>query len=143
MKIDKIIAIGGKPGLYEIKSQTKGGVIVESLQDQKRFPVNSIHNISALSDIAIYTYEEEMPLKEVFFNIYKKENGAKAIDPKSKKEALINYFSEVLPNYDDERVYPSNIKKVLQWYNTLVDAKFDFTALEEEKEDEQIEDSEK
>jgi len=139
MKIEKIIAIGGKPGLFEIKSQTKGGVIVESLQDQKRFPVNSVHNISALSDIAIYTYEEEIPLKEVLFNIYKKENGAKSIDHKSKKEVLLAYFSEVLPNYDDERVYPSNIKKVLQWYNTLVDAKFDFEGLEEaeDKEDDE------
>ena len=137
MKIDKIIAISGKPGLYEIKSQTKGGVIVESLQDQKRFPVNSVHNISALSDIAIYTYEEEIPLKNVFFNIFKKEEGQKAIDHKSKKEELLNYFSEVLPDYDEERVYPSNIKKVLQWYNALVDAKFDFASLEEKEEAEE------
>ncbi|NOQ91535.1 MAG: hypothetical protein GQ552_02330 [Flavobacteriaceae bacterium] len=137
MKIDKIIAISSKPGLYEIKSQTKGGVIVESLQDKKRFPVNSVHNISTLSDIAIYTYEEEVPLKDVFFNIFKKEEGKKAIDHKSKKEELLNYFSEVLPDYDEERVYPSNIKKVLQWYNALVDAKFDFTSLEEEEEAEE------
>ncbi len=137
MKIDKIIAISSKPGLYEIKSQTKGGVIVESLQDKKRFPVNSVHNISTLSDIAIYTYEEEVPLKDVFFNIFKKEEGKKAIDPKSKKEELLNYFSEVLPDYDEERVYPSNIKKVLQWYNALVDAKFDFTSLEEKEEAEE------
>ncbi|MDH3322238.1 MAG: DUF5606 domain-containing protein [Flavobacteriaceae bacterium] len=139
MKIDKIIAIAGKPGLYEIKSQTKGGVIVESLQDQKRFPVNSIHNISALSDIAIYTYEEDMPLKDVFFNIFNKENGQKAIDHKSNKETLLNYFSEVLPDYDDERVYPSNIKKVLQWYNALVDAKFDFASLKDEEVEEKEE----
>ena len=134
MKIDKIIAISSKPGLYEIKSQTKGGVIVESLQDKKRFSVNSVHNISTLSDIAIYTYEEEVPLKDVFFNIFKKEEGQKAIDHKSKKEELLNYFSEVLPDYDEERVYPSNIKKVLQWYNALVDAKFDFASLEEKEE---------
>lgn len=137
MKIDKIIAISSKPGLYEIKSQTKGGIIVESLQDKKRFPVNSVHNISALSDIAIYTYEEEVPLKNVFFNIFKKEEGNKAIDHKSKKEELLNYFSEVLPDYDEERVYPSNIKKVLQWYNALVDAKFDFASLEEEEDAEE------
>ena len=137
MKIDKIIAISSKPGLYEIKSQTKGGVIVESLIDKKRFPVNSVHNISALSDIAIYTYEEEVPLKDVFFNIFKKEEGKKAIDHKSKKEELLNYFSEVLPDYDEERVYPSNIKKVLQWYNALVDAKFNFASLEKEEEAEE------
>ncbi|MCK4561664.1 MAG: DUF5606 domain-containing protein [Flavobacteriaceae bacterium] len=137
MKIDKIIAISSKPGLYEIKSQTKGGVIVESLIDKKRFPVNSVHNISALSDIAIYTYEEEVPLKDIFFNIFKKEEGKKAIDHKSKKEELLNYFSEVLPDYDEERVYPSNIKKVLQWYNALVDAKFNFASLEKEEEAEE------
>ena len=139
MKIEKIIAISGKPGLYEIKSQTKGGVIVESLLDKKRFPVNSLHNLSTLSDIAIYTLEEEKPLKDVFAAIYKKEEGKKAIDHKSSKQELLNYFSEVLPNYDDERVYASNIKKVIQWYNTLIDAKFDFTSLEEESEEKEAE----
>jgi len=132
MKIEKIIAISGKPGLFEIKSQTKGGVIVESLQDKKRFPVNSLHNISTLSDIAIYTYDEEVPLKEVFLNIFKKEEGNKAIDHKSSKQDLINYFSEVLPNYDDERVYASNIKKVIQWYNSLIDSGFDFSSIDKE-----------
>lgn len=135
MKIEKIIAIAGKPGLYEIKSQIKGGVIVESLQDRKRFPVNSLHNLSTLSDIAIYTYDEEKPLKEVFADIYKKEEGKKAIDHKSSKQELLDYFSEVLPDYDSERVYASNIKKVIQWYNTLIDAKFDFASLEEETEE--------
>jgi hypothetical protein len=139
MKIEKIIAITGKPGLYEIKSQTKGGVIVESLLDKKRFPVNSLHNLSTLSDIAIYTHEEEKPLKDVFLDIYKKEDGKKAIDPKSSKQELLDYFSEVLPDYDDERVYASNIKKVIQWYNTLIDAKFDFSSLEEEAEEKEEE----
>jgi len=137
MKINKIIAITGKPGLYEIKSQTKGGVIVESLQDKKRFPLNSLHNLSTLSDIAIYTYEEEKPLKDVFIDMYKKEDGKKAIDPKSSKQDLLNYFSEVLPDYDNERVYASNIKKVIQWYNALIDAKFDFKSLEEPEEKEE------
>ncbi len=135
MKIEKIIAISGKPGLYEIKSQTKGGVIVESLQDKKRFPVNSLHNLSTLSDIAIYTYDEEKPLKDVFAAIYKKEEGKNAIDHKSSKQELLDYFSEVLPDYDNERVYASNIKKVIQWYNTLIDVKFDFSSLEEDTEE--------
>lgn len=139
MKIEKIIAISGKPGLYEIKSQTKGGVIVESLLDKRRFPVNSLHNLSTLSDIAIYTLEEEKPLKDVFAAIYKKEEGKKAIDHKSNKQELLDYFSEVLPDYDDERVYASNIKKVIQWYNTLIDAKFDFTSLEEGSEEKEAE----
>jgi len=138
MKIEKIIAISGKPGLYEIKSQTKGRIIAESLIDKKRLPINALHNISALSDIAIYTLEEEVPLREVFLNIYKKEDGKKALDHKSKKEDLIAYFSEVLPDYDDERVYASNIKKIIQWYNSLADSEFDFLSLEE-KEDEKKE----
>jgi len=108
MKIEKIIAISGKPGLYEIKSQTKGRIIAESLIDKKRLPINALHNISALSDIAIYTLEEEVPLREVFLNIFKKEDGKKALDHKSKKEDLIAYFSEVLPDYDDERFWCHN-----------------------------------
>ncbi|MEN8187747.1 MAG: DUF5606 domain-containing protein [Bacteroidota bacterium] len=134
MKIDKIVSVSGKPGLYEIISQSKNSVIVESLQDKKRLPIHSLHNISALSDIAIYTYEEEVSLKEVFLNIFNKEEGKKTIDPKSNKQQLLDYFGEILPNFDDERVYPSNIKKVLQWYNTLVDSNFDFPSLEEKEE---------
>ncbi len=135
MNIDKIVSILGKPGLYQIISQSKNAVIVESLSDKKRFPVNAVQNISALSDIAIYTYDEEVPLKEVLFNIYKKEEGKKAIDPKSKPDQLKSYFSEVLPNYDEERVYTSNIKKVILWYNLLIEAGFDFKTLEEKEEE--------
>lgn len=136
MNIDKIVSIAGKPGIFEIKSQTKGGIIVESLQDKKRFPVNSLQSISALSDIAIYTYEEEIPLREVLHNMFKKENGAAALDHTSDGKKLKEYFAEVLPNYDEERVYTSNIKKVVQWYNILVSAGFDFTTLEEKEEEE-------
>ena len=139
MKLEKVIAIAGKPGLYEIISQSKSGVIVESLADKKRFPVNSLHNISTLNDIAIYTYEEEVPLKQVFLNIFEKQEGEKSIDPKSSKNDLINYFGEVLPGFDEERVYPSNIKKILSWYNALVDAKFDFASIKQELEEENAE----
>lgn len=131
MKIDKIIAISGKPGLFEIKSQTKGRIIAESLIDKKRLPINALHNISTLSDIAIYTIDEEIPLRDVFLSIFKKEDGKKALDHKSNKDELLNYFSEVLPNYDDERVYASNIKKIIQWYNSLLESGFDFKSLEE------------
>ncbi len=136
MKLEKVIAISGKPGLYEIISQSKSGVIVESLSEKKRFPVNSLHNISTLNDIAIYTYEEEVPLKGVFLSIFEKETGAKSIDPKSSKNELITYFGEVLPGFDEERVYASNIKKILSWYNALVDAKFDFSSIKQELEEE-------
>ena len=139
MKLEKVIAISGKPGLYEIISQSKAGVIVESLADKKRFPVNSLHNISTLNDIAIYTYEEEVPLKGVFLSIFEKETGEKSLDPKSSKGDLLNYFGEVLPGFDEERVYPSNIKKILSWYNALVDAKFDFSGIKQELEEESAE----
>ena len=139
MKLEKVIAIAGKPGLYEIISQSKSGVIVESLADKKRFPVNSLHNISTLNDIAIYTYEEEVPLKQVFLSIFEKQAGEKSIDPKSSKNDLINYFGEVLLGFDEERVYPSNIKKILSWYNALVDAKFDFSSIKQELEEESAE----
>ncbi|MGI9531703.1 DUF5606 family protein [Lutimonas sp.] len=141
MKLEKVIAISGKPGLYEIISQSKSGVIVESLSDKKRFPVNSLHNISTLNDIAIYTYEEEVPLKAVFLSIFEKESGEKSINPKSSKNELTSYFGEVLPGFDEERVYASNIKKVLSWYNSLIDAKFDFSSIKEELEEESQEES--
>jgi len=134
MNIDKIVSISGKPGLYQVISQNKNAVIVESLQDKKRLPINSLQSISALSDIAIYTYDEEIPLRVVLLNINKRENGELTIDPKSDKKQLQSFFSEVLPNYDEERVYPSNIKKIALWYNTLVEAGFDFSSLEEEEE---------
>ncbi len=139
MKLEKVIAITGKPGLYQIISQSKSGIIVESLSDKKRFPVNSLHNISTLNDIAIYTYETEVPLKEVFFSIFEKEEGKQSIDPKSSKNDLLAYFSAVLPGYDEERVYASNIKKVLAWYNALVAADFDFVTMKAELEEENSE----
>jgi hypothetical protein len=129
MSLEKVIAISGKPGLFEIISRTKSGLIVQSMSDGKRFPVNSVHNVSTLSDIAIYTYEEEVPLPDVLINIHEKEAGESSIDPKSDKQTLLDYFGEVLPGYDEERVYPSNIKKVISWYNTLVQSGFDFDSL--------------
>jgi hypothetical protein len=135
MTLEKVIAITGKPGLYQIISQSKSGIIVEALSDKKRFPVNSLHNISTLNDIAIYTYEEEVPLKAVFLNIYEKEGGKTSIDPKSSKEVLLSYFSEVLPDFDEERVYPSNIKKIISWYNSLASSDFDFASIKEELEE--------
>jgi hypothetical protein len=141
MKLEKVIAISGKPGLYQVISQSKSGVIVESLSDKKRFPVLSLHNVSTLNDIAIYTYEKEVPLREVFLSMNEKENGKTSVDAKAGKQELMSYFSEVLPDYDEDRVYASNIKKVISWYNSLVDSDFDFKALKEEIEKEQAEES--
>ncbi|WP_299837118.1 DUF5606 domain-containing protein [uncultured Tenacibaculum sp.] len=132
MEFSKIIAVSGKPGLYEILSQTKAGVIVKSLLDGKRMPITATHNVSLLENIAIFTYEEDIPLAEVFKNIANKEDNKEAISHKESANKLTSYFSEVLPGYDEERVYTSNIKKVLQWYNILVKSGFDFSVLNEE-----------
>ena len=131
MEYSKIIAVAGKPGLFEVMSQTKTGFIVQSLLDKKRFPIASANNVSLLENIAIYTYEEEVPLLTIFKSIFEKENGGKALSHKESGNKLTSYFAEVLPDYDDERVYTSNIKKVIQWYNILVDAGLDFSAIEE------------
>ena len=135
MEFNKIIAVTGKPGLFEVVSQTKTGVIVESLDDKKRFPITSTQNISMLENIAIYTYEEEVLLLEVFKKIFKKEEGKEAISHKESSKKLEAYFSEILPEYDEERVYTSNIKKVVQWYNLLVKAGLDFSKIEATKEE--------
>jgi hypothetical protein len=132
MELKDIVAINGKPGLYEIKAQSKSGIIVESLIDAKKFPVSATHNISALNEIAIYTYEEEMPLRIILKSISEKENGNESINPKENSKLLTSYFREILPNFDEERVYTSNIKKILQWYNLLVSKKFDFSLIKEE-----------
>ena len=130
MEFSKIIAVTGKPGLFEVVSQTKTGIIVASLHDKKRFPITSTQNISMLENIAIYTYEEEVLLLNIFKKIFEKEAGKKSISHKESGTQLKNYFSEILPEYDEERVYASNIKKIIQWYNILVDAGFDFSKVE-------------
>ena len=137
MEFKDIVAINGKPGLFEVKAQSKNGFIVESLLDGKKTPVNISHNISALNEIAIYTYEEEVPLRIVFKSIAEKENGKEALSPKESGKALTSYFREILPNFDEERVYTSNIKKVLQWYNLLASKNFDFSTIKEEEETEE------
>ncbi|WP_371457404.1 DUF5606 family protein [Leeuwenhoekiella aequorea] len=119
MSLDKIVSISGKPGLYHLRAQTRSGFIAESLADGKKMPVGLRHNVSVLSEISIYTLDGESPLREVFAKISAKENGGKAIDHKSSKDELEAYFFEILPNFDEDRVYPSDIKKVIQWYNLL------------------------
>lgn len=130
MSLDKIVAISGKPGLYELKTQTRTGFVAESLLDGKRITVGMRSNVSVLSEIAIYTLTEEVPLREVFAKIQEKENGAEtSVAHKESKDKLEEYFFEVLPDYDEDRVYVSDIKKVIQWYNLLVKNNFtDFTA---------------
>ncbi|KUO69541.1 MAG: DUF5606 family protein [Lutibacter sp.] len=135
MELKDIVAINGKPGLYEIKAQSKGGIIVESLIDSKRIPITVTHNISALNEIAIYTYDEEIPLRIVLKSIGEKENGKEALSHKENGKVLTSYFREVLPNFDEERVYTSNIKKIVQWYNLLASKNFDFATIKEVEEE--------
>ena len=122
MNVEKILSISGQPGLYELKLQTRTGFIAESLLDGKKITVGLRANVSLLSEISIYTNEGEVKLAEVFANIAKKENNGPAISHKESNNVLLAYFREVLPNYDEERVYASDIKKVINWYN-LVQAK--------------------
>ena len=119
MNLEKILAISGKPGLYVLQVQTRTGFVAESLADGKKITVNMKSNVSLLSEISIYTYEGEKPLSEIMQKIADKENKGQAISHKEDNATLIAYFKEILPEYDEERVYPSDIKKVLNWYNML------------------------
>lgn len=124
MDLSKILVVSGKPDIYELVSQTKSGAIVESLADKRRCPVFKSDRISSLSEISIFTTDEEKPLLEVFQNIFRKEEGKNiAFDIKKTSNAdLFAYFKEVLPNYDTEHVHASDVKKVLLWYNLLNNA---------------------
>lgn len=133
MSLDKILSIGGRPGLYKLLTQTRTGLVAESLLDNKKVTVGMSSNVSVLSEIAIYTLEEELPLRAVFEKIKLKEKGGKtSVKHKDDKLSLEEYFFEVLPNYDEDKVYVSDIKKVIQWYNILHDHGItDFTEPEE------------
>ena len=133
MDLSTILAISGKPGLYKVLSQAKNGIIVESIEDGKKFPVFINDRSSALEDISVFTEAEDLPLKEVFKKIYDKEDGAKAIDAKADKNEMLKYFESILPDYDKDRVYASDVKKILTWYNLLVEKKI--MEFKEEKEE--------
>lgn len=119
MNLEKVLAISGQPGLYALKLQTRTGFVAESLIDGKKITVGLRSNVSLLSEISIYTHNAEKPLAEVMRAIAEKENNGPAISHKEDTAKLIAYFAEVLPDYDEDRVYASDIKKVLNWYNML------------------------
>jgi hypothetical protein len=119
MNVEKILAIAGKPGLFELKLQTRSGFLAESLLDGKKITVGMRSNVSLLSEISMYTYSEEKPLVEIMRAIAIKENEGPAISHKEDNDKLITYFKEILPDYDEDRVYASDIKKLLNWYNIL------------------------
>ena len=135
MDLSKILAISGKPGLYKNIAQTKSGVVVESLTDGKRFPAFAHEKISSLAEISVFTTDEDIPLNDVFRKIYEKYEGGKCIDHKVSSDELKAFFEEILPEYDRERVYTSDIKKIVMWYNLLVEKEMmDFSDEEEEAE---------
>ena len=119
MSIEKILAISGKPGLYELKIQTRTGFVAESLIDGKRITVGLRSNVSLLSEISVYTYDGEVRLAEVLRAIAEKEDNGPALSHKEDNAKLEAYFREALPAFDEDRVYASDIKKILNWYNML------------------------
>ena len=130
--LKKILSISGKPGLFKLISYGKNLIVVENVIDHKRNPAYTHDKIISLGDIAIYTDSEEIPLGDVFDTIYKKFEG-KTVDPKAYKtpEDLVKFFSEILPNFDRDRVYNNDIKKIISWYNILVNANLtEFKAVE-------------
>ncbi|MDR1631308.1 MAG: DUF5606 domain-containing protein [Dysgonamonadaceae bacterium] len=134
--LKKILSVSGKSGLFKMVSQGKNMLIAESLIDQKRIPVYPRDKVISLSDISIYTDEEEVPLSQILSVIKEKENG-KPIDfsPAIKPDELKSYFTEILPNFDRDRVYPSDIKKIMIWYNLLINTGIvDFEKKEEGEE---------
>ena len=138
-KLTEILAITGKPGLYRLVSRGNNMLIVESLVDGKRMPTYARDKIVALSDVSMFTDADDIALHEVLTNAGKKE-GLKpvALDPKKASNAELQaWFDEVLPNWDRDRVYPSDIRKLIQWYNILINAGItEFTIEEENPEDE-------
>lgn len=119
--LKEILSISGKPGLFKLLSSSNSALIVESLLDGKRFPTYASAQVIALDDIAIYTENEDRPLREVFKAITEKTNGGKAISHKESANAIKAFMLEVLPDYDQSRVYVSDMKKLFQWYNLLHD----------------------
>lgn len=125
--LKKILSISGKPGLYKLVSTSKSITLVESLSDKKRLPIYPHEKIVSLGEIAIYTSTDELPLKDVFIKIKETENGGNiAEEHKSSNKNLFSYFETVLPEYDKDRVYASDIKKIVNWYNLLIDNNIDF-----------------
>ena len=119
MNLEGIINVSGKPGLYKVVSRGKNAVIAESLTDGKKIPLFAHNQSNMLDEISIYTYDDTKPLSEILDAIAIKETAEKALSHKSSTTQLTDYFREILADYDEERVYISDIKKVIQWYNAM------------------------
>lgn len=120
MDLQGIISISGRPGLFKIVTQGKSNVIVESLIDKKRFPAFASEKISSIEDISIFTYDEDVKLTDVFASLLTQNDGKEGINHKVEESILRSTFEGILPNYDIDRVYLSDIRKVFQWYNLLL-----------------------
>ena len=119
IKLKDILSISGKGGLFKFIAQARNGIVVESIDDKKRHVAPATARVSSLEDIAVFTHEEEVPLAEIFMMIHNKADGKETLSHRSSTEELKSFFEELVPDYDDERVYVSDIKKVFQWYNQL------------------------
>ena len=141
--LKEILSISGQPGLFKMVSKGKNSVIVESLITGKRLPAFSSNKMTSLEDIAIFTITGEISLRDIFKKISEKENSGKTIDSKSSDAELKKYFKQLLPDYDDNRVYTSDIKKVVGWYNLLLEKEMlNFEESQEEDNPEQKENNE-
>jgi len=137
MDLSKILSIAGKPGLFKMVGESKNGIVVESLTDGKRIPAFSHERISSLKEISIYTEDDDMPLFDILKNIYEKQEAKPVKSPKKlNSNDLKSLFAEVVPDYDKDAVYTSDMKKVFSWYNQLLENDMlDFTEEEAEKEE--------
>ncbi len=120
MDLSKILSISGKGGLFRIVSQAKNAVIVESLLDGKRQPAFSHDKISSLEEISVFSTGDDIPLKEIFRSIFVRLEGKPAPDHRNDSKALKTFFQDIVPEYDKERVYVSDMKKMVGWYNLLL-----------------------
>jgi uncharacterized protein DUF6852/uncharacterized protein DUF5606 len=144
IKLKDILAISGKGGLFKFIAQARNGIVVESLEDNKRHVAPATARVSSLDDIAIFTIEEELPLADIFFMMHEKDEGKESLSHKAPVDELKNYFKELVPDYDEDRVYVSDIKKVFQWYKQLKQHDLlEVIEKEEGKEEEKKETSEK
>jgi len=121
MDLNKILSIAGKPGLYKLIAQSKNGLIIESLIDGKRMNAFKTEKISSLEEISLFAHDEDVSLKVVLQNMFNQTNGEKAIDNKADDAAVKAFFALTVPDYDKERVYVSHMRKVIGWYNLLLE----------------------
>ncbi len=121
MDLSEIISIAGRPGLFKIVNQSRNGVIVTSLTEGKKMAIGQTQRVSALSDISVYTFEGDVLLGEIFKSMYEKTGGEPVVIPMKEDVEVRDFFTEVLPDHDEERVYHSDIRKIIKWFNLLLD----------------------